>query len=85
MKKIKDFYFRNKDLIYLFFTSSTAILFAYLGFKRGYQKSQGALREEQIDHLKTKVSEKIMEEKLNDSKKDINEISSDIDNILDHK
>lgn len=85
MGKIKDWISKNHVYLTLGFSTVIGLLIAYMGFEKGVQKSQTAKNKAEIDQLKTKAENTILKEKIADNKKDIHEISQDIDDILDRK
>ena len=85
MKKIKEIWGKYEGIILGVGAVLLTGLIAFFGFERGVKKSNKARKEAEIDSLKSKASEKIMKEKLEDSKKDIHEISSEVDDLLNDK
>jgi hypothetical protein len=82
---MKEWFLKNKVYLTLGLSSVMGILIAYLSFEKGVQKSDKSKKEAEISALNVGAENTILKEKLADSKKDINEISKDVDDILDRK
>jgi len=85
MEKIKKFIKENHVYLSLGISALIAAIFAYMGFEKGVQRSDKSKKEIEIKTLKVEAENIILEEKLADEKKSINEISQDVDDILDRK
>ena len=64
MKKIKELWIKYKPLISGVSGVIFAGLIAFIGYERGFKKSDKKRKKAEIDSLKSKVEVKIMEEKL---------------------
>lgn len=82
-KKISTWLSENKGLISFGLSAIVGGILAYLGFQRGVQKTIRSKNESEIKNLKTQAENTILKEKLADEKKSINEISQDVDDMLD--
>jgi hypothetical protein len=85
MEKLKQFFKDNHVYLTLGLSALVAALIAYLGFNEGVQKTDKSKKEAEISALNTGVENTILKEKLADEKKSINEVSKDVDDLLDRK
>lgn len=85
MEKFKKWFMENKGYITLGFSILVGTLLAYLGFKKGVNKSSEEKRQAEIDLIDSKADNVILKERMADEKKSLHEISSDVDDLLDRK
>lgn len=85
MEKISNWFKSNLPYLTLGLSVFVTALIAYLGFKKGVEKSDRSKKEVELSALRTKVENVILKEKIADKQKDISEISKDVDDILDRK
>jgi len=84
MKKLKNLWEKyERNIVGIFSIVFTGII-AFISYTKGFQRSNKIRKKAEIDSLKSKKREMIIKEKLEDSKKDIHEISSEVDDILNN-
>jgi hypothetical protein len=86
MSKLKDFIVNNhaQILVVIFATTIIAVIY-FMGMKSGVEQNAVEKTKAEIVVLKTVAKEIIIKERQADKRKKINEISDDIDRILDSK
>lgn len=82
MKKLKLLFKNYGSLILGVFAFVGSIL---LSFVVGSRKRERELKKEKISVVKKEAENVILKEKIADKEKTLNEISEDVDNILDRK
>jgi hypothetical protein len=85
MEKIKNWFSDNLGYLSLLISAVAGILFTYIGYAKGFQKSDKSKKEAEISALNIGAENAIIKEKLADKAKGIDEISKDVDDILDRK
>jgi len=84
MKTIKQLWKKYEAIVFSTIAFIFTGLIALASFTKGFQRSDKKRKKAEIDSIKSEKREIIMKEKLEDSKKDIHEISSEIDDILNN-